>query len=290
MTESAASRNPIGANTWIWVSPLDDERLAALAPRIRELGFDLVELPVENPGDWDPARTADLLAALGLGATVCAVMPPERDLVVADRATVSATQTYLRACIDAAAAVGSPVVGGPIYSAVGRTLLMDTAERRATVARLVEALRPVAEYAGERGVRLAIEPLNRFETSFVNTTEQALEIVAGVGSPACGLLLDTFHMNVEEKDLAVAIRSAGPHLAHFHACGNDRGAPGSDHLDWRTIAAALAEIDYHGPVCIESFTPENRTIARAAAIWRPLAPSPDALAADGLAFLRRLFA
>jgi D-psicose/D-tagatose/L-ribulose 3-epimerase len=282
-------KNPIGANTWIWASPLTDQRLAGLAPRIRAWGFDLVEVPVENPGDWDPVRAADLLADLGLGATVCAVMPPERDLVVADRGTVAATQAYLRACIDAAATVGSPVVGGPIYSAVGRTWLMDAGERRATVARLVEALRPVVEYAGERGVRLAMEPLNRFETSFVNTVEQALEIVGAVGSTACGLLLDTFHMNIEEKDLAAAIRSAGPHLAHFHACGNDRGAPGADHLDWPAIAVALAAIDYRGPVCIESFTPENRTIARAAAIWRPLAPSPDALATAGLAFLRRIF-
>src|SRR5688572_8664286 len=140
MTEGIATRNPIGANTWIWVSPPTDERLAALAPRIRDWGFDLIELPVENPGDWDPARTSELLAGLGLGATVCAVMPPDRDLLVADRATVAATQDYLRACVDAAATVGSPVVGGPIYSAVGRTWQMDAGERAATVARLVETL------------------------------------------------------------------------------------------------------------------------------------------------------
>jgi D-psicose/D-tagatose/L-ribulose 3-epimerase len=288
MPQPAATRIPIGANTWIWVSPLTDERLAELAPRIRDLGFDLVELPVENPGDWEPERTAELLAGLGLGATVCAVMPPERDLVVTDRSTVTSTQGYLRACVDVAATVGSPVVGGPIYSAVGRTWLMDAGERTATVARLVENLRPVVDYAGERGVRLAIEPLNRFETSFVNTTEQALEIVKRVGSSACGLLLDTFHMNIEEKDPAAAIRLTGSHLAHFHACGNDRGAPGSDHVDWLSIASALADAGYRGPVCIESFTPENQTIARAAAIWRPLAPSPDRLAADGLTFLRKL--
>ncbi len=149
-------------------------------------------------------------------------------------------------------------------------------------------LRPVADYAAGLGVRLALEPLNRFETSFVNTVEQAFEIIARLDSPGCGLLLDTFHMNIEEKDPAATIRAAGRHLAHFHACGTDRGTPGADHLDWGSIARALGDIDYRGPVCIESFTPENVAIARAAAIWRPLAASGDALATDGLRFLRQL--
>lgn len=288
MTATAAPRNPIGANTWIWVSPPTDERIAMLAPRIRDIGFDLIELPVENLGDWNPNRTAELLAGLGLGATVCAVMPPDRDLLVDDAAVVAATEAYLRGCIDAAATIGSSVVGGPIYSAVGRTWQMDASERQRTIIRLGDALRPVADYAGERGVRLALEPLNRFETSFLNTTEQALDVIDQLDSPACGLLLDTFHMNIEEKDLAAAIRAAGSHLAHFHACGSDRGAPGADHLDWLAIATALREIDYRGPICIESFTPDNQTIARAAAIWRPLAASQDALAIDGLAHLQRI--
>ena len=288
MTNPMPYRNPIGANTWIWVSPPTDERLAGLVPKIREWGFDLIELPVERPGDWDPARTAELLAGLGLGASVCAVMPAERDLLVDDQEIVAATQEYIRFCVDAAATVGSRVVAGPIYSAVGRFWQLDEREREATIDRLVERLRPLADYAGERGVRLALEPLNRFETSFLNTAEQALAVVERLGSPACGLLLDTFHMGIEEKNLAAAIRLAGRHLFHFHACGSDRGTPGADHLDWRAIVDALAEIGYDGALCIESFTPENQTIARSAAIWRPLAPSQDALATDGLAFLRGL--
>ncbi len=281
--------NPIGANTWIWVSPLTDERLTLLAPRIRDWGFAVVELPIEDPGDWDPPRTADLLTRLGLGATVCAVMPHDRDLSTADRAVVRDTQEYLRRCVDAAATVGSGVVAGPLYSPVGRTWLMDAAERRATVERLVENLRAPADHAAERGVRLALEPLNRFETSFINTVEQALEVVEALASPALGIALDTFHMNIEEKDPATAIRAAGAHLAHVQVCGNDRGAPGSDHIDWASIARALRDTAYTGPVCIESFTSENQTIARAASIWRPLAPTQDQLATDGLAFLQHLF-
>jgi len=114
---------------------------------------------------------------------------------------------------------------------------------------------------------------------------QTMEVVDRVDSPAIGVLLDTFHMNIEEKDQAAAIRHVGDKLAHFHACGNDRGAPGADHIPWESITAALHEIGYPGAVVIESFTPDNQTIARAAAIWRPLAGTQDDLARDGLAFL-----
>ena len=280
--------NPIGVNAWVWVSPPTDETIAALAPRVRDLGFDLLELGLENPGDWDPARMAEVFAANDLGATVCAAMGPGRDLT--DPVTVASTQDYIRACIDAVAALGGNVVAGPLYTPVGKTWRMDAAERAATVDRLVEGLKPLVEYAGERGVALGIEPLNRFETSFLNTAEQTMEVVARLDSPAAGVLLDTFHMNIEEKDQAAAIRLVGDKLVHFHACGNDRGTPGADHIAWDAIAAALGEIDYEGPLVIESFTPDNQTIARAAAIWRPLAASQEALAEEGLSFLHTAFA
>jgi D-psicose/D-tagatose/L-ribulose 3-epimerase len=282
--------NPIGANTWIWVSPLTDERLAMLAPRIRNWGFEVVELPIEDPSDWDAGRAADLLASLGLGATTCAVMPATRDLVSDDPAVVASTQAYLRASVRIAARVGARVVGGPIYSPVGRTWLLDTANRRATIGRLVEHLKPAAEDAADHGITLGIEPLNRYETSLVNTVAQALEIVEAVDSPGCGVQVDTFHMNIEEKDIAAAIRAAGPRLAHVQVCGNDRGAPGNDHIVWPAVVRAIVDARYEGPVCIESFTAENRTIATAASIWRPLERSQDAIATDGLAFLRARFA
>lgn len=278
--------NPIGANTWIWVSPPTDERLAELVPRIAAWGFDVVEIPIEHPGQWDPARTAELLAHHGLGATVCAVMPDDRDLTVDDGEVVARTQDYLRTCVDVAAQVGSHVVGGPMYAPVGRTWRMSADERDGVLDGVARALRPVAEYAADAAVQLGVEPLNRFETSLINTTSQGLEFVERVGSPACGLLLDSFHMNIEERDVAGAIRSAGQHVAHLQVCANDRGAPGADHLDWQDIAAAIRDVGYAGPVCIESFTAENETIATAAAIWRPLAASQDALATEGLAFLR----
>ena len=282
--------NRIGANTWIWESPVTDEALTTLAPKVRDWGFDAIELPLEQVGDWDPVRTADLLGTLGLGAAVCVAMGPDRDLINADPVIVTSTQDYLRTCIDAVATLGGNVVAGPIYSPVGKTWPMDDQVRAAAVDRLVAALRPVADHAGDRAVRLGLEPINRFETSFINTAAQAIEIVDRVGSPALGVHLDTFHMNIEEKDQAAAIRAVGSHLVHVHACGVDRGTPGEDRLPWSEIAAALAEIAYDGAVVIESFTPANQTIARAAAIWRPLAASQDAIAIDGLAFLRRTLA
>jgi D-psicose/D-tagatose/L-ribulose 3-epimerase len=279
--------NPVGASTWIWVSPLTDERLAELAPKVRGLGFDVIELQVEEPGQWDPGRAAELAAEHGLATSLCCVMPPGRDLALEDGEAAAATVDYLEHCVEVAARIGSPVVAGPMYAAVGRVWRLEPGERRATIERVAERLRPVVERAGERGVRLAVEPLNRYETSLVNTVEQGLELVELVGSDACGLLLDTYHMNIEEKHPAAAARAAGARIAHVHGCGTDRGAPGGDEFGWPEFFAALDEVGYDGTIAIESFTPENETIAVAASIWRPLAPSPDELAASGLAFLRR---
>ena len=280
----------LGANTWIWTSPLTDAWLAEFAPRIRGWGFDVIELPIENLDDWNSARTRELLQGLGLEATTCLVMPPGRDLVADDPGQVAETQTYLRGCLDLAARIGASVVAGPAYSAVGRTWQMSPDERRRTVDRLVNALRPVVAYAENTGVALGIEPLNRYETSLINTVSQALEIVERLDSPACGVALDTFHMNIEEKDPAAAIRAARGRIAHVQVCGTDRGAPGSDHMDWAGTLTALDEARYHGPLCIESFSAGNVALARAASIWRPLERSQDAIATDGLAFLRGLLA
>ena len=271
----------IGVNTWVWTSPLTDEGLAELAPKVREQGFDVIELPVEHPGDWDPHRAADLLAELGLTATVCLVMPPGRELVDAD--TVAETQDYLRHVVDVAAVVGSPVAAGPAYSSVGRTWRID--DRAKLNAQLRENIAPVVDHAAAKGVRVAVEPLNRYETSLLNTVDQALEALAGLPDEGCGLALDLSHLNIEETSPVTAILAAGERIAHVQVCANDRGTPGRDHHDWPAILQALAETGYRGPLCIESFTPDNAAIATAASIWRPLADSPDALAVEGLAFL-----
>jgi len=150
-------------------------------------------------------------------------------------------------------------------------------------------LKPVADYAGQRGVQLAIEPLNRFETDFINTVEQGLDLVGRVGATNVGLLVDTFHMNIEEKDIPAAIRKAGSKVFHFHSCENDRGTPGAGHVEWKEVVSALREINYQGPVVIEAITTEITEIARAVSLWRPLAPNQDSLAQEGLRFLQKIF-
>jgi D-psicose/D-tagatose/L-ribulose 3-epimerase len=290
----------LGVNTWVWTSPLTDAALERIAPRVAEWGFDVIELPVEDAGDWDPRRARALLDGLGLKATVVLVMGPGRELVATDAATRSATQDYLRRVVDAAAAVGSPVAAGPAYASVGRTWRMSPRERAGIGAELTEALAPVVGHASAAGVRLAVEPLNRYETSVINTVDQGLEMLADLPAEHCGLALDVYHMNIEERDVAAAVRRAGTgtspeastggggRIAHVQVCANDRGAPGADHLDWSGILGALDETGYTGPLVIESFTADNASIATAASVWRPLAATQDAIAVDGLAFLRAL--
>lgn len=276
----------IGVNTWVWTSPLTDADVPDLLQRIAAMGFDAVELPLEKSGDLSVAAVRDALADTGLTPYVVGAMAPGRDLV--DPVHVAATQDYLRACIDFASGVGATSVCGPFYASTGRVWRMDADQRAAAYADVRTHLAPVVDHALEQGVRLGIEPLNRYETSLVNTVDQALTAFEPLLGQGLGLALDTYHLNIEERSSADAIRAAGPHLAHVQVCGSDRGAPGGDQTDWPALVAALDEVGYGGPLNIESFTADNASIATAASIWRPLAPTQDDLARDGLAFLRSL--
>ncbi|HEC23009.1 MAG TPA: sugar phosphate isomerase/epimerase [Chloroflexi bacterium] len=279
-----------GVNTWVWTSPLTTAELEKLAPKVAGMGFDWIEVPLESLDDLDHARGAEIIREHGLGVSVCAAMGPDRDLIHPDESIRENGMNYVRGCIEAAQTIGATNLVGPLYSAVGRTWQATPEERARDTDLLVEQLSRLADYAGEHGVVLCLEPLNRFETSFINLAEQALEVIDRVNHPSCQIMLDTFHMNIEEKSIGDAIRAAGPRLRHVHACENDRGAPGSGHVPWEDVAQALKDINYDGPVVIESFTAKVKSIARAAAIWRSLAPSQDALAEDGLKFLKQLLA
>ena len=281
---------PLGVNTWVWTSPLTDASLPDLARRIAGLGFDAIELPLERTGDLTVDGVRAALDDTSLAPYVVGAMAPGRDLVAADPDTVGATQDYLRSCVDLAAGIGAPSVCGPFYAATGRVWRMAADERDAAYAEWRDHLAPVVEHAADRGVVIGIEPLNRYETSLVNTVDQALTGLDGLLGESLGLALDTYHLHLEERSTGAAVRAAGDHLVHVQVCGNDRGAPGGDQVDWPGLMAALDEVGYAGPLDIESFTPDNDAIARAASIWRPLAASPDALAADGLAHLRSLTA
>ncbi|MFJ9213067.1 sugar phosphate isomerase/epimerase family protein [Streptomyces sp. NPDC102264] len=282
------TRFPLGANPWIWHSPVGTGALAEVLPRLAGWGFDCVELPLEQAGDWEPAATAKLLDTTGLApAAVIAVMPPDRNLVRAEPGTVRATQDYLLGCVDAAHAVAAPVVAGPVYTAVGRTWRMTGAERAAAYAEFRENIAPVTDHARAAGVRIGVEPLNRYETGLLNTVGQTLTALEGLDPSVIGVALDTYHQNIEERTLPGAVRESGSRIVHVQVCANDRGTPGADHLDWAGFLTALDGHGYRGALCIESFTAHNNAIAVAASVWRPLAPTQDGIATEGLAFLRR---
>ena len=278
----------IGASTFIWVSPFSNRTLD-LIDRVKAFGFDLIEICVEDPQTIDVAAIGARARSAGIGVTICGAFGPDRDVSSDDAAVRAAGLLYLRQCVDFAAALGSPFVSGPMYSAVGKTRLLEPSERRRQWNLAVTSLQEAAGHAAALGVRLAIEPLNRFETDLVNTVDQGVQMVRDIGAGNVGLLLDTFHMNIEEKDIPSAIQRAAGLIVEFHACSSDRGTPGEDHLPWPQIAAALARARYDGPLVIEAFTPEIREIAKAVSIWRPLAASQDDLARDGLAHLRAVF-
>ena len=278
----------IGVNAWVWASPVNLEVFGRLAPLVARMGFDLIEVGIESPGDLDYGPAAAIAKANGLAMSVCAAMGPDRDLIHTDPQIRASGMTYLRHCIDAAQTLGASHVIGPMYSAVGRTWQATDDERKRDLDLLVRQLGELAKYAGDRGVWLGIEPLNRFETSFINLASQAIEVVDRVDHPACGVMLDTFHMNIEERSIGDAIRAAGKRMRHLHACENDRGAPGSGHVPWDEVAQACRDVGFTGPFVIESFTSQIKSIARAAAIWRKFADSQDDLARNGLGYLRQL--
>jgi D-psicose/D-tagatose/L-ribulose 3-epimerase len=275
-----------GASTFIWASPFGDDKLY-LAQHVADLGFDVLEICIEDPALVSAAAVKRAAADAGVGISVCGAFGPDRDVSHEDAARRRLGIDYLKTCIDLAAEVGSRNVIGPMYSATGKVRLLPPDERKQQRAWAVESLREAGEYAAKRGVGLAIEPLNRYETDMVNTVAQGIELCELIGLDNVGLLLDAYHMNIEERSIPDALRAAGKHVRHFHACENDRGAPGTGHVEWDGVFVALRDIGYDGLTVLESFTPEIKEIARAVSTWRPVAESGDQLAREGLAFIKQ---
>ncbi|MGC8669081.1 MAG: sugar phosphate isomerase/epimerase family protein [Chthonomonadales bacterium] len=279
-----------GVNTWTWVSPFTTAHAPLLFPKIRQMGFDAVEIALEDPELVDGGVVRSLLQDHSLGVTVCGAFGPGRDLSSEDASIAQAGLDYIARSLDFCAEVGARVFAGPAYSAVGKARHLPADERLRERDRSVERLKRAGAMAWERGVVMALEPLNRFETDMVNTCEQICSLLDAVGSEALAIHLDTFHMTIEENSILDAVLRAGSRLRHVHASESNRGTPGRGLVRWNDLRDGLRAVEYSGAVVIETFTPEVKEIARAAAIWRPLAPSQDALAADGLAFLKSLFA
>jgi D-psicose/D-tagatose/L-ribulose 3-epimerase len=278
-----------GINTFLFTFPFTNESTKWFKT-FKKWGFDSVEIAIDDPAAIDPAHIRAELDKAGLSCcSVCGAFGPDRDLRGTPAAQANSS-AYITTLIDQAVVLGAPVVAGPVYSAVGRRNAEEPKAKREQWRTVVKNLKPLCKHAQNQGVEICVEPLNRFETDFINTVDQVLELIADVGSPALKVHLDTFHMNIEEKHQGAAIKKAGKLLRHFHACGCDRGTPGNDHIAWDEIAAALKKVKYDGAVVIESFTQDVKIIAAAAAIWRQIEPSREEIATKGLKFLRKVLA
>lgn len=277
-----------GVNTFVWVSPCTTEAVKDLAPKVRSMGFDILEIAVEKPDLIDVDAVRETLKENHLDAIVCGAFGPDRNLCSSDSRIRENARNYILWLIEAAVTLGSETICGPMYSAVGKAHIEDPQERQREWQRAVAGVRELAVVAQTRGLKLALEPLNRFETDMINVVDQGLNFIEETAMENVGLHLDSFHMHVEEKDSAAAIRKAANKIFHFHACENDRGVPGTGQVHWTEIAKALSDIRYQGPLVIESFTNQVKEIARAVCIWREIAPSQDAIAVQGLNFLKPL--
>jgi len=279
----------IGVNTWVWVSPFSTQQFD-LMYKIKDMGFDVIEIAVDDPALIDLPKFKSMLAETGLTTTICGAFGPSRDISNEDEAIRKIGRDYIVECIRMAEFLGSRVFAGPVYSAVGKTRLISAEQKKREWDLCVGNMREIGAIANDCGVTVGVEPLNRFETDMINLVDQAVDLIHDTGSSAYKIHIDTFHGNIEEKSIPDTIRKLGKgKLCHFHACENDRGVPGTGHMDWLGLRDALKEVEYDGAVVIESFTPGGKEIAKAASIWRPLAPSQDILAAEGAAFLRKLF-
>jgi D-psicose/D-tagatose/L-ribulose 3-epimerase len=282
----------IGVNAWVWTSPFttqDGPDGLGLLDKVKQMGFDSFEFGLEDPSHVDPAKLKAKAEQTGLKLVICGAFGPDRDLTHDDASVRENSLNYITQAIEICAKSGTPVLAGPMYSAVGKRRHVTPDQKKKEWDLAVKGLTEAGKRAKDHGVLLAIEPLNRFETDLINISAQAKRLVEDIGDKTVGIHLDSFHMNIEEKNSGDAIRLAGDRLYHFHACENDRGAPGSGvNIDWDGVASALKIIGYSRQAVIESFTPKTKSIAAAAAIWRQFEPSQDALASNGLAFLRKV--
>lgn len=274
-----------GVNTMVWTTEVGEQD-SPLFSRIRAWGFDGVELFLSPSEPADVPAIRRILDGMGLERTTCSVLPREANLVSADPQVRAKGVEFLKRCVERTAELGGCLICGPLYAGLG----VMTGRRRTEDEWkwAVEGLQFAAQHARTLGVTVCLEPLNRFETYFLNTLSDAARLICDVGESNVRIHFDTFHANIEEKHPADSLRAVAKQLGHVHISENDRGIPGTGHNEWKGIFKALREIGYDGWMTIESFAQPEPELAAAAAIWRDLAPSGDQLAGEGLRFIKAL--
>lgn len=276
----------IGIHLSYWQVRWDDD-LVPLIARARRAGFDVAEFPLLAPGSLDYLTLRAVLDELGMRASCGTGLGPATDITHPNRSVRAEGLAHLRACIQGAAQLGSPVLGGLTYAPWAVFPREDLAGRRR---QCIDSLRQVAAIAADHGVTVCLEVVNRFEGYLINTVRQGLDTLDAVGSPWLKLHLDTFHLNIEEDDISAAVREAGSQLGHLHCVENNRKVPGQGHIPWAEVRDAVNAIGYQGYIVAEIFVNPEGEVGEGMRIWRPLADDLDGAARQTAAFLKREFA
>ncbi len=278
----------MGVSSLLWTESfgVDD---VGLFEKVKSVGFDVFEICVADPFDFPVKEVQKAAVGAGIGLTTISVALEDRNPVGPDAASRQKAVDFLKRMIDINMGIGSKIVGGPNYAAWGYITGSSRTDEEWKWA--VDTIRKAAEYAKQQGdVVLAFEPINRFETYFINIAADALKFAEDIGLDNVGVHLDTFHMIREEKNIPDAVKACGNRLFYLHVCENDRGIPGTGLVPWKEFFGALKDIDYKGIVTIESFDPNFEEINRTCAIWRKFAESGEQLATEGLRNLKTIAA
>lgn len=277
----------LGIHAYAWTNHWDNQQLP-LFDRAAALGLDFLEIPLMALDDIDATIIDSYARSVGMKVVTSTVLNQHTDITADDPTIRAAGVDYLKRCVDATAEMGAEQVSGVIYVEIGKRPTVRPDDD--VWGRAADALRIVGEYAQQGAVRLGLEPVNRYESPLVNTCAQALALSDRIGLPNVMVHLDTYHMNIEEKDWVEPIKQAGTRLCHLHLCENDRGIPGTGLVDWDALFGALHEIGYNGYGALESFFAVSDDMRPATAIWRDLAPDGDTLVREGLRFLKEMIA
>jgi D-psicose/D-tagatose/L-ribulose 3-epimerase len=277
----------VGMNLLLWTAHLTKEHLPVLE-KIKAAGFDGVEVPLFDGDAKHFSEMKKELDGLGLGRTTVTVVDIKTNPIAAEKETRSAALTRLKWVLDMSAAVGSNLVCGPVHSALG--VFSGHGPTDDEKKRAVEVLHAAAEYAKTVNVKIAVEYLNRFESYFLTTAQGAVELVKSINHPNFGMMFDTFHANVEEKNPPQAFAEAAKHVIHYHISENDRGTPGTGHVPWKEHFAALRKANYDGYLTIEAFGRALPELAAATRVWRDFFPSRDEVYQKGGKFIRDMWA
>jgi D-psicose/D-tagatose/L-ribulose 3-epimerase len=271
-----------GVHAALWMRTWQDDVVPYL-DRAAGLGFDSVEVSLLGTDPGTARRLRERARELGLVLTCTTGLAPQQDVTSDDPAVRAAGVAALRDALQVTHELGAELLCGVIFAPWG----VRRGDRRAERwARAAAALAGVAGTADELGVTLGIEAINRYETDLVNTAAQAVALSEAVDHPRVGVLLDTYHLNVEEKRIGDALRLAGSRLVHLHVVENDRGVPGSGHIPWDDVVAALRDIGYDRGATLEMFVQADLDVSADLTVWRPIEDDPDEAAQAGLAFLR----